>query len=80
MNVRALVVALAVGIAASAPVAAQDLPSVFLEELTWTEAAAAIENGTTTIIIPDGRYGAERPAHDLGQAQVHREPRVGNDR
>lgn len=67
MNVRALVVALAVGISASAPVVAQDLPSVFLEELTWTEAASAIENGTTTIIIPTAGTEQNGPHMILGK-------------
>ena len=53
---------------AAAPVSAQglDLPSVFLEELTWTEVRDAIDSGTTTIIIPTAGNGAERTSHGPG--------------
>lgn len=52
---------------ASAPVAAQDLPSVFLEELTWTEVREAIDNGTTTIIIPTAGTEQNGPHMVLGK-------------
>jgi creatinine amidohydrolase/Fe(II)-dependent formamide hydrolase-like protein len=47
--------------------AAQDLPSVFLEELTWTEVRAAVDAGTTTIIIPTAGTEQNGPHMVLGK-------------
>jgi creatinine amidohydrolase/Fe(II)-dependent formamide hydrolase-like protein len=46
---------------------AQDLPSVFLEELTWTEVRDAIDAGTTTIIIPTAGTEQNGPHMVLGK-------------
>jgi len=56
-------------ISAQAPVSAQgrDLPSVFLEELTWTEVRDAIDSGTTTIIIPTAGTEQNGPHMVLGK-------------
>ena len=50
-----------------APAQAQDLPSVFLEELTWTEVRDAIDSGTTTIIIPTAGTEQNGPHMVLGK-------------
>ena len=54
---------------AAAPVGAQglDLPSLFLEELTWTEVRDAIDSGTTTIIIPTAGTEQNGPHMVLGK-------------
>ena len=59
----------ALAILAHGPVAAQghDLPSVFLEELTWTEVRDAIDSGTTTIIIPTAGTEQNGPHMVLGK-------------
>ena len=44
-----------------------DLPSVFLEELTWTEVRDAIDQGTTTIIIPTAGTEQNGPHMVLGK-------------
>ena len=44
-----------------------DLPSVFLEELTWTEVRDAIDSGTTTIIIPTAGTEQNGPHMVLGK-------------
>ena len=44
-----------------------DLPSVFLEELTWTEVRDAIDHGTTTIIIPTAGTEQNGPHMVLGK-------------
>ena len=51
------------------PILAQglDLPSVFLEELTWTEVRDAIDSGTTTIIIPTAGTEQNGPHMVLGK-------------
>jgi creatinine amidohydrolase/Fe(II)-dependent formamide hydrolase-like protein len=49
------------------PIQAQDLPSVFLEELTWTEVRGAIDSGTTTIIIPTAGTEQNGPHMVLGK-------------
>jgi creatinine amidohydrolase len=53
--------------AIAAPITAQDLPSVFLEELTWTEVREAIDGGTTTIIIPTAGTEQNGPHMVLGK-------------
>ena len=45
----------------------RDLPSVFLEELTWTEVRDAIDQGTTTIIIPTAGTEQNGPHMVLGK-------------
>ena len=45
----------------------QDLPSVFIEELTWTEIAGAIESGTTTVIIPTAGTEQNGPHMVMGK-------------
>jgi creatinine amidohydrolase len=54
---------LALGAAAAAPAA----PSVYLEELTWTELKAAVDSGKTTAIIPIGGTEQSGPAIVLGK-------------
>ena len=49
-------------------VLAQAPPSVFLEELTWTEVRDALAAGTTTVIIPTGGTEQNGPPHGAGQA------------
>ncbi len=49
------------------PATAQDLPSVFLEELTWTEVRDAIDSGTTTVIIPTAGTEQNGPHMVLGK-------------
>lgn len=65
--VRALLVSLVLTGAFAAPAHAQDLPSVFLEELTWTEVRDAIDDGTTTIIIPTAGNEQNGPHMVLGK-------------
>jgi creatinine amidohydrolase/Fe(II)-dependent formamide hydrolase-like protein len=43
------------------------MPSVFLEELTWTEVKAFIDNGNTSIIIPIGGTEQNGPHMVLGK-------------
>ena len=45
-------------------------PSVQLEELTWTEVRAAIQSGTTTIIVPAGGTEQSGPHIALGKHNV----------
>ena len=54
-----------VGAATAAP-----LPSVFLEDLTWTELRDAIKTGVTTIIIPSGGTEQNGPLMALGKHNV----------
>jgi creatinine amidohydrolase len=50
-----------------APAAAQDLPSVFLDELTWTEVRGAIDGGTTTVIVATAGTEQNGPHMVLGK-------------
>jgi len=50
-----------------APAYAQSPPSVFLEDLTWTELRGAIAGGKTTIIVPIGGTEQNGPAMALGK-------------
>ena len=59
--------ALATTFAFAPSATAQDLPSVFLEELTWTEVRDAIDDGTTTIIIPTAGTEQNGPHMVLGK-------------
>lgn len=67
MNVRTAAVALLVSAASAGPLLGQDLPSVFIEELTWTEIAGAIESGTTTVIIPTAGTEQNGPHMVMGK-------------
>lgn len=49
------------------PAAALAAPSVFLEELTWTEVRDAIAAGTTTVIVPIGGTEQSGPHMTLGK-------------
>ena len=49
------------------PSMAQELPSLFLDELTWMEVADAIDAGTTTIIIPTAGTEQNGPHMVLGK-------------
>jgi creatinine amidohydrolase/Fe(II)-dependent formamide hydrolase-like protein len=60
-----LLVVLAVASLSTAALAAP--PSVQLEELTWTEVKAALQSGTTTIIIPAGGTEQSGPHMALGK-------------
>ena len=51
----------------SALALAQSPPSVFLEDLTWTELRGAIAGGRTTIIVPIGGTEQNGPAMALGK-------------
>ena len=53
-------------LAAAAPARAAP-PSVQLEELTWTEVRAALQSGTTSIIIPAGGTEQSGPHMALGK-------------
>ena len=66
-RISSVIVPLALLLVAPRAVAAQDLPSVFLEELTWTEVRDAIDNGTTTIIIPTAGTEQNGPHMVLGK-------------
>lgn len=62
-----LLLVLAIAGSFGTPAAGQDLPSVFLEELTWTEVRDAIDSGTTTIIIPTAGTEQNGPHMVLGK-------------
>lgn len=67
MNARAAAIALLLSVAPAGPLLGQDLPSVFIEELTWTEIAGAIESGTTTVIIPTAGTEQNGPHMVMGK-------------
>jgi len=46
---------------------AQTPDTVFLEELTWTEVRAAIDGGTTTVIVPTAGTEQNGPHMVLGK-------------
>lgn len=64
---RVIVPTLALVALSALPSQAQILPSVFLEELTWTEVRDAIDSGTTTIIIPTAGTEQNGPHMVLGK-------------
>lgn len=66
---RASLVTLTLAAASGTPLLGQgqDLPSVFLEELTWTEVRDAIDSGTTTVIIPTAGTEQNGPHMVLGK-------------
>jgi creatinine amidohydrolase/Fe(II)-dependent formamide hydrolase-like protein len=45
----------------------QEPPSVFLEELTWTEVRAAVDAGYTTVVIPTAGHEQNGPHMVLGK-------------
>lgn len=59
--------ALAVAAVLPATLRAQDLPSVFLEELTWTEVRDAIDAGRTTVLVPTAGTEQNGPHMVLGK-------------
>ncbi|MGA8050651.1 MAG: creatininase family protein, partial [Burkholderiales bacterium] len=58
----------------AAPAFAQETKTVFLEELTWTEARDAIQSGKTTILIPVG--GTEQSGPDVALGKHNARVRV----
>jgi creatinine amidohydrolase/Fe(II)-dependent formamide hydrolase-like protein len=56
-----------VSAAVSFSLSSQTPDTVFLEELTWTEVHSAIENGTTTIIVPTAGTEQNGPHMVLGK-------------
>jgi creatinine amidohydrolase/Fe(II)-dependent formamide hydrolase-like protein len=67
-RIRRLATCAALILMAAAPaLPAQPAPSVFLEELTWTELRAAIDAGRTTAIVPIGGTEQSGPAIVLGK-------------
>ncbi len=67
---RCLVALFFVALAASRVAAAPAAPSVFLEELTWTELRDAIRAGKTTVIVPVGGTEQSGPHIVLGKHNV----------
>jgi len=67
MNLTSVAAALVVSAASAGSLLAQDLPSVFIEELTWTEIAGAIESGSTTVIIPTAGTEQNGPHMVMGK-------------
>lgn len=65
MFLRALVTFAAFGL--GAPALAGDPPSTMLEDLTWTEIAAAMEDGWTRAIVPTGGTEQNGPHMILGK-------------
>jgi creatinine amidohydrolase/Fe(II)-dependent formamide hydrolase-like protein len=61
---------LLVSLAACAIARAEAPPSVFLEDLTWTEVRAATQAGRTTIIVPVGGTEQNGPHMALGKHNV----------
>jgi len=57
----------ALALAPSRALHAQELPSVFLEELTWTEVRDALEAGRTTVIVPTAGTEQNGPHMVLGK-------------
>jgi creatinine amidohydrolase len=49
---------------------AQTPPSVFIEELTWTELRDQVRSGSTTVIVPIGGTEQNGPAMVLGKHNV----------
>jgi creatinine amidohydrolase/Fe(II)-dependent formamide hydrolase-like protein len=68
MRLAPLLVVLSV-LCLSAPAGAAP-PSVQIEDLTWTEIRAALQSGTTTIIIPVGGTEQNGPHMALGKHNV----------
>src|SRR5579872_7042323 len=68
--VLVLVILVAFCLGACPPVALAAVPSVYLEDLTWTEVRDAVASGTTTIIIPAGGTEQNGPHMALGKHNV----------
>jgi creatinine amidohydrolase/Fe(II)-dependent formamide hydrolase-like protein len=68
VTVPALVFSLLIGLCAA--VAAADVPSVYLEELTWTEVRDRLRSGTSTAIVPAGGTEQSGPQIVLGKHNV----------
>jgi creatinine amidohydrolase len=66
MKSRALLALLLTALFAG-PAGAQDLPSVFLDELTWTEVRGAIDAGTTSVIVATAGTEQNGPHMVLGK-------------
>ena len=64
---KSAVAVLLCSLAITTPLQAQILPSVFLEELTWTEVRDAVDSGTTTVIIPTAGTEQNGPHMILGK-------------
>jgi len=64
---KSLAVMLTLALLVPSYASAQDLPSVFIEELTWMEIRDAIADGTTTIIIPTAGTEQNGPHMVLGK-------------
>jgi creatinine amidohydrolase/Fe(II)-dependent formamide hydrolase-like protein len=64
---KAREICLALLLLAVIPAVAQTPDTVFLEELTWTEVRAAIDSGTTTIIVPTAGTEQNGPHMALGK-------------
>jgi creatinine amidohydrolase/Fe(II)-dependent formamide hydrolase-like protein len=62
-----LVVVFALCLGAGASVAQAAAPSLYLEELTWTDVRDALASGTTTIILPVGGTEQSGPHLALGK-------------
>ncbi len=58
---------IALGLSASMTLMGQTPDTVFLEELTWTEVRRAIDDGTTTVIIPTAGTEQNGPHMVLGK-------------
>jgi len=67
---RLLIAGLCLAISAASAAHAAAPPSVYLEDLTWTELRADIEAGKTTIIIPAGGTEQNGPLMALGKHNV----------
>jgi creatinine amidohydrolase len=67
---RRLLTALLLACTAGPAAFAGDLPSVFIQELTWTEVRDALADGYTTIIIPTGGTEQNGPHMVLGKHNV----------
>ncbi|WP_280151003.1 creatininase family protein [Piscinibacter sp. XHJ-5] len=52
------------------PLAHGEPPSVYLEDLTWTEVRDLLKSGTTTVIVPVGGTEQNGPAVALGKHNV----------
>ena len=70
MKFRGLLVAAALSWLTAMPAFAQAAPSVFLEELTWTEVRDQVRAGRTTVIVPVGGTEQSGPHLVLGKHSV----------
>ena len=70
MRGAALLLALTLLALLSSPVRAANAPSVYIEELTWTELRDRIAAGATTVIIPIGGTEQNGPHMAIGKHNV----------